>query len=72
MDNLKLFYENEKQRETVKLFMQEQLRELAADMAIEGESVTGIPETNRLITRMFDKLDEMYGRIEVITEHNSR
>ncbi len=70
--HLKLFYDNVHEREAVRAFFVEQLREMAADMALEGESVTGIKDANTLITRCFDTLDQRYGKIESITDQNSR
>ena len=70
--HLKLFYDNVHEREAVRAFFVEQLREMAADMALEGEDVTGIKDANTLITRCFDTLDQRYGKIETIKEHNSR
>ena len=70
--HLKLFYDNVHEREAVHAFFVEQLREMAADMALEGESVTGIKDANTLITRCFDTLDQRYGKIETIKEQNSR
>jgi hypothetical protein len=71
MYNLKAFYENEAQRESVRAFMVECLKEIAVDRAFAGEDIKGIPEAHKLIGAMFDKLDELYGKIEVI-KSNSR
>ena len=70
--HLKLFYDNTHEREAVRAFFVEQLREMAADMALEGDDVTGIKDANKLITRCFDTLDERYGKIEVLKDQNSR
>lgn len=70
--HLKLFYDNVHEREAVRAFFVEQLREMAADMALEGESVTGIKDANTLITRCFDTLDQRYGKIETLKDQNSR
>lgn len=72
MNPLRTFYDNTLEKEAVQLFLVEQLRELAADMAIEGEDTSGIKEANKLIIRCFDKLDEKYGKIEVLKDQNSR
>ena len=69
---LKTFYDNTAEREAVRAFFVEQLRELAADLALEGCSVEGIKDANTCIVRSFDKLDELYGKIETIREQNSR
>ncbi len=70
--HLKLFYDNVHEREAVRAFLVEQLREMAADMALEGESVAGIKDANTLITRCFDTLDQRYGKIETLKDQNSR
>lgn len=72
MSPLKLFYDNTIEKEAVQAFMRETLRELAADRAMEGESVEGVKDANDCITRMFDRLDELYGKIEVVKDQNSR
>lgn len=69
---LKTFYDNEAVRESVHAFMNDQLREMAADMALEGQDVTGIKDAHDLIERCFSKLDELYGKIDVVIEQNSR
>jgi hypothetical protein len=70
--HLKTFYDNTFEREAVRAFFVEQLREMAADMALDGDDVTGIKDANKLVTRVFDKLDEKYGKIETIKDQNSR
>jgi hypothetical protein len=70
--HLKLFYDNIHEREAVRAFFVEQLREMAADMALDGDDVTGIKDANKLVTRCFDTLDELYGKIEVLKDQNSR
>lgn len=69
---LRNFYANENERETVKAFLIEVLKEMAVEMAFEGESVTGIREARLLITKAFDKLEEVYGKVEEPIIHNSR
>ena len=71
-NSLKLFYDNTMEREEVRNFFVEQLREMAADRAPEGESVSGVKDAHDCLTRAFDRLDELYGKIERITEQNSR
>lgn len=72
MNPLKTFYDNTIEREAVRAFFTEQLRELAADMALEGYSVEGIKDAHECLKRSFDKLDELYGKIEVVKDQNSR
>lgn len=57
---LKSFHGNVSQRETLKAFMVQVLKDIAVEKTFAGEPVTGIKEASELITRMFDKLDEEY------------
>lgn len=61
---LKQFHENIPLREAVRTFMLAMLREVAADRAFTGESTTGIIEAKEVVDKSFDKLDELYGKIE--------
>lgn len=60
MNPLQLFYQNETQREAVRVFMIDVLREMAADQAFNGESTTGIKEANECVEKTFDKLQALY------------
>lgn len=64
MNQLQTFYRNQSQRDSVKEFMFAMLREIAVEAAFEGKSVGGIPEAKQVIDRAFDRLEEMYGKIE--------
>lgn len=72
MDPLKGFYNNEVEREAVKLFMVECLKELAVEQTFDGQDVSGIKDAYKALIKSFDKLDGMYGKIEVIKDQNSR
>lgn len=72
MNPLQTFYTNTPEKEAVQSFLMAQLREMAADMALDGEDVSGIKDAADLVTRTFDKLDELYGKIETVKEQNSR
>lgn len=72
MNPLQTFYINTPEKEAVQAFLLAQLREMAADMALDGEDVSGIKDAADLVTRTFDKLDELYGKIEEAKEQNSR
>lgn len=72
MDPLRVFYNNEVEREAVKLYMIDCLKELAVEQTFDGKEVTGIKEAYDTITKAFDKLDGMYGKIERIVDQNSR
>jgi len=71
-NTLRNFYMNESEREAVKLFLLENLKELAWDRAFKNETVEGIYEAKELIERSFNKLDELYGKIDVVIINNSR
>ncbi len=72
MNPLQTFYTNTPEKEVVQAFLMAQLREMAADMAIDGDDVSGIKDAATLVTRTFDKLDELYGKIDTVKEQNSR
>ena len=72
MNPLQTFYTNTPEKEAVQAFLMAQLREMAADMALDGKDVSGIKDAADLVTRTFDKLDELYGKIETVKEQNSR
>lgn len=61
MDNtaLKTFHNNSLQRESLKDFMLETLKEIAVEKAFAGESVVGIPEAKLLIDKLFIELDKL-------------
>ncbi len=61
---LKNFYENESMRETVKSFMVDVLKEIAVQKTFDGEETTGIKDARELVDKTFDKLKELYGKID--------
>lgn len=69
---LKNFYSNEHQRETVKQFQLEVLSEMAVDAVFAGEDVKGFADAKKLIEKSFDKLNDMYGKIEGDIISNSK
>lgn len=69
---LKQFYEFKGQREAVRHFMIETLKEIAIERAFDGKDVNGIPEARLCIEKMFDHLEELYGIIEKPVVNNSR
>ena len=69
---LKQFYEFKGQREAVRYFMIETLKEIAIERAFDGKDVSGIPEARLCIENMFDRLEELYGIIEKPVVNNSR
>lgn len=72
MNSLKNFYNNVAQREAVKEFLIANLKDLTVELAFEGKEVKGIPEAKRAIEKAFEKLDEIYGKIETPPIINSR
>ena len=62
MDVLRTFYNNESQREAVRVFMIEMLKEMAVERAFTGDTVEGIQEANEMVVRMFERLEEQYGK----------
>lgn len=72
MNPLKVFYENETEREAVREFMTETLRTLAADRAMEGKPTSGILEARECIDMAFDKMAELYGTVKPANITNSR
>lgn len=72
MNPLQLFYNDIPKREAVKSFMQNMLRELAADKALKGEDTSGIKEAGECVEKSFDRLKELYGKIDEEIIPNSK
>ena len=72
MNPLQLFYRNESEREAVRAFLVETLRENAADKALKGEDTKGFQDAKDAIDNMFDKLQQAYDIIKKPTNNNSR
>lgn len=71
-NTLRVFFNNQNERETVKAFLIETLKTMAGDRALLGESVSGIKDAHDCIVKAFDNLEELYGKIETISIPNSR
>lgn len=69
---LENFYRNSAEREAVKQFMIDYLKEMAAERAFEGKGVVGIAEANELIGKSFNRLAEIYDIIKEPVITNSR
>ncbi len=69
---LRNFYNNQSEREAVKAFLIEMLKEIAVERAFAGEDTLGIQEANECVIKAFDNLEVAYGKIEVALETNSR
>lgn len=72
MNPLQAFYENPTQREAVKEFLLEVLKERAIEKVFSARSVAGIYETKSIIESAFDKLEEVYKPKKKPTNHSSR
>lgn len=72
MNPLNSFYNNIHERESVKAFLIEILKNMAIDRAFEGGEVKGIKEAKECIDLAFIKLDELYGIIPEPIISNSR
>ncbi len=62
--NLKLFYTNEIQREVVREFLVQTLKEMAVERVFDKKAVAGIYEGKKAIDLAFEKLEELYGIIK--------
>ena len=60
MDLLRQFYLNEHEREAVKEFMIQVLKERAVDKVFNKKAIAGVYEARELIDEMFNKLEELY------------
>lgn len=60
METLFTFYNNEVEREAVRAFLMENLRELAVIRAFSGKEVTGIAEAKTVIDAAFSRLEEKF------------
>jgi proline dehydrogenase len=69
---LALFYKNSVEREAVQMFFVEQLRKMAANKAIDGESTVGIKEASDLVEEVFNELEALYGEKPEKKVQNSR
>lgn len=72
MNPLRIFYGNEPARTAVQDFLLATLREMAADLAVSGESTAGIKEAVVCVEKSFDKLQELYGTMPESVIPNSR
>ncbi len=72
MNHLFTFYNNVGERETVKNFLIDTLKLITVEKAFAGESVSGIKEANEAVEKAFDRLEEIYGKIEEKEISNSR
>jgi proline dehydrogenase len=72
MDLLGNFYRDSATRETLREFMLQTLGDIAIEKTFNGQNVGGIKEAKELVDRIFDKLEDAYGKIEKPIISNSR
>ncbi|MBP6045259.1 hypothetical protein KA525_03875 [Candidatus Woesebacteria bacterium] len=72
MDLLGNFYRDSATRETLREFMLQTLGDIAIEKTFNGQDVSGIKEAKELVDRIFDKLEDAYGKIEKPIISNSR
>ncbi len=61
---LKQFYENSSEREAVREFLIESLKEMAVERVFSKGAVAGIYEGRKAIDKAFDKLQQEYGIVK--------
>ena len=72
MNQLQTFYNNENQRELVREFMVDTLKEMAIEKTFEGQATLGIQEAKECIDKMFSRLSDTYGKVEPEVITNSK
>lgn len=73
MDNtLRQFYNNENEREAVKEFLIQTLKEMAVERVFDKKAVAGIYEGKKAIEKAFDDLQIKYGIIKPIEQPNTK
>jgi hypothetical protein len=69
---LKVFYDNDVQREAVKEFMIECLKELAVERVLNRKDVASIADAKDVVEHTFTRLREIYGNAPKPVNSNSR
>lgn len=59
--NLKTFHDNENQREAVKDFILDYLKELAVERVMNREDTSSLADAKEVVEQSFIKLKELYG-----------
>lgn len=73
VDQLRSFYEQESVRVAVRQFIRDVLDEEALKAVYRGDDVRGFKEANAIFTRMFSRLEELYGhRDKPLTDNQAR
>ena len=60
MNHLRPFYENENQREAVRAFLHDCLKEMAVERVMQREATGDIADAKEVIDEAFIKLKELY------------
>ena len=63
MNNLKIFYDNEIQREAVLSYLKTFLKEIAIERVMERKNTDSIADANEIIDKAFIRLKEVYGEV---------
>jgi hypothetical protein len=71
-DLLKRFYDDENTREVFREFQIAVLEEQAVEAVFGGKDVTGFAEAKKVINASFEKLKDLYDKIEPIAPESSR
>lgn len=72
MNILRQFYENTGERDAVKAFLTDVLKEIAVERTFNGEDVGGIKDAKDCVEKAFDRLEELYGIKKKATITDSR
>ena len=72
MNHLRPFYENENQREAVRGFLIECLKEMAVERVMKREETGDIADAKEAIEEAFIKLKELYGEAPKPSHPSSR
>jgi hypothetical protein len=72
ISTLGLFYANENEREAVKEFLINTLKDIAVEKTFNKEDVSGIAEARQLVDKAFDRLSELYGKIDKVIVETTR
>jgi hypothetical protein len=69
---LRNFYDNSNEREAVKAFLIDVLKDMAVERVFEKQTISGLYEGRKAIEKAFNRLEELYGRIDAPIKSNSR
>ena len=70
IDLLKVFYENEHERETVKYFLLREMDKYALETVYNKEDTKSIAQAKEVIDRAFIELEERYKKQKVVEVTN--